>query len=149
MNFTYIGYVKTDIEEKMVTNWGNIYSQLEITKELEKGLIGLKDFSHLTILYHLDKAEFSMDKHLCRKPQNREELPSVGIFAQRAKNRPNPIGITTVEFIDVKDNIIFVKGLDAINGTPILDIKPYYPQYDKVENAKIPDWVNVIMKKYF
>ncbi len=50
MNFTYIGYVKTDIEEKMVTNWGNVYSQIEINKELEKGLTGLKDFSHLTIL---------------------------------------------------------------------------------------------------
>ena len=149
MDFTYIGYVKTDIEEKMVTNWGNVYSQIEINKELEKGLTGLKDFSHLTIIYHLDKAEFSEEKHLCRKPQNREELPSVGIFAQRAKNRPNPLGITTVELMDVKDNIIYVKGLDAINGTPILDIKPYYPQYDKVENAKIPEWVNVIMKEYF
>ena len=149
MNFNYIGYVKTAIEEKMVTNWGEVESQLEIKEELKEGLIGLKDFSHLTVLYHLDKAEFDKEIHLSRRPQNRKELPIVGIFAQRAKNRPNPIGITTVKLIDVKDNVIYVKGLDAINGTPILDIKPYYPQYDKVENAKIPEWVEAIMKDYF
>lgn len=149
MNFNYIGYIKTNIEEKMVTNWGEIESQLEINEELKEGLIGLKDFSHLTVLYHLDKAEFNKEMHLCRRPQNRKELPIVGIFAQRAKNRPNPIGITTVKLIDVKDNVIYVKGLDAINGTPILDIKPYYPQYDKIENAKLPEWVEVIMKDYF
>lgn len=76
-------------------------------------------------------------------------MPLVGLFAQRVKDRPNPIGITSVKLLDVKNNIITVQGLDAINGTPILDIKPYYPIYDKKEDATTPEWVNILMKNYF
>jgi tRNA-Thr(GGU) m(6)t(6)A37 methyltransferase TsaA len=76
-------------------------------------------------------------------------MPVLGIFAQRAKHRPNPIGITAVQLLSVKDNIITVKGLDAIDGTPVIDIKPYFPQYDRVEKAKIPEWVSRLMVNYF
>jgi len=76
-------------------------------------------------------------------------MPKVGIFSQRAKHRPNPIGITTVQIVALKDGCLIVKGLDAIDGTPVIDIKPYYPQYDYVNDAVIPDWVNAIMEKYF
>lgn len=58
------------------------------------------------------------------------------------KNRPNPIGITTVELLEREENKIRVKGLDILDGTPIIDIKPYWPQYDRVENFRIPNWVN-------
>ena len=71
-----------------------------------------------------------------------------GIFAQRAKHRHNPIGTTTVDIIAVQDGILTIKGLDAINGTPVFDIKPYFPIFDKV-NGTIPEWVNELMKKYF
>ena len=70
------------------------------------------------------------------------EVPEVGIFACRCPQRPNPIGISTVKILGIKSNIITVKGLDAIQGTQILDIKPYTPQYDAVADAKIPDWTN-------
>ena len=76
-------------------------------------------------------------------------MPKVGIFAQRAKNRPNPIGVTAVEIVSVGENCIEVKGLDAIDGTPVLDIKPYYPTYDQVASPVVPDWVNELMKDYF
>lgn len=69
-------------------------------------------------------------KHLQRRPQNRDDMPLVGIFSQRGKDRPNQIGIATVQIISVKEDELIVKGLDSINGTPILDIKPYYPIYD-------------------
>ena len=69
------------------------------------------------------------------------EVPQVGIFACRCPARPNPIGISTAGILAIKDNIVTVKGLDVINGTPILDIKPYTPQYDLVRDAKVPEWV--------
>ncbi len=76
-------------------------------------------------------------------------MPEVGIFAQRAKHRPNPIGITAVELIKVIGNVLTVKGLDAIDGTPILDLKPYYPEYDQIREPITPEWVNRLMKNYF
>lgn len=73
----------------------------------------------------------------------------VGIFSQRAKDRPNPIGVTVVKIIDVSKDYLLVESLEAINGTPVLDIKPYYPHYDKVADVVVPEWVNRLMENYF
>ena len=72
----------------------------------------------------------------------------VGIFSQRAKDRPSPIGVTSCEIVRIEGGILSVRGLDAINGTPVLDIKPYYPVYDQ-KAAQTPAWVDVLMKEYF
>jgi len=76
-------------------------------------------------------------------------MPEVGIFAQRAKDRPNPIGITAVPIVKVLPEAIEVRGLDAIHGTPVLDLKPYYPAYDLVRGASVPEWVDRLMAGYF
>lgn len=76
-------------------------------------------------------------------------MPAVGIFAQRAKDRPNPIGITAVRILAVTGNAVTVRGLDAIDGTPVLDLKPYYPAYDLVVDASVPEWVTRLMEGYF
>ncbi len=76
-------------------------------------------------------------------------MPKVGILSQRAKNRPNPIGITSVKIIGVGHDHLEIQGLDAINGTPVLDIKPYYPQFDRVDSPRVPEWVNRLMESYF
>ena len=76
-------------------------------------------------------------------PQGKvHEVPEVGIFACRCPQRPNPVGVSTVEIVGIKGNIISVKGLDVIRDTPIIDMKPYTPQYDAAPNAKVPDWVS-------
>ena len=147
--FNPIGIIKCDVTEKVDSNWGNISSQIIIDEHLTNGLMGLSDFSHIIVIYHLNQAKFIYEKHLSRKPQGRDDMPAAGIFSQRAKDRPNPIGITAVKLISVNENIIEVQGLDAINGTPVLDIKPYYPQFDLKENSIVPDWVNILMKDYF
>ena len=144
-----IGLIKNNIEIKKDKDWGSDDSKIIIDEQYEHGLTGLSGFSHLIVVYYLDKADFNMEKHLVRRPQGREDMPTVGIFSQRAKDRPNPIGITSVEIIDINKNIITVKGLDAINNTPILDIKPYYPMYDCKNNAVIPEWVTRLMEHYF
>ncbi len=76
-------------------------------------------------------------------------MPKVRIFSQRAKDRPNPIGVTAVKTINVGGDYFEVQGLDAVNNTPVLDIKPYYPHYDKIDSPKVPEWVNQLMEKYF
>lgn len=97
----------------------------------------------------MDRSSFDPESDLVRRPQGRSDMPEVGIFAQRAKHRPNPIGITAVELIKVVGNVLTVKGLDAIDGTPILDLKPYYPEYDRILEPTVPEWVNRLMKNYF
>ena len=143
-----IGYVKNDVQEKKDVSWGEDISYVLLEEEYRGGLKGLEDFSHAIILYYLDKAEFISEKHLQRHPQNRQDMPLVGIFAQRGKDRPNTIGMTSVEIVAVSDSTLTVRGLDAISGTPVLDIKPYYPVYDKKE-AKTPEWADRLMENYF
>lgn len=144
-----IGTVRNNVANQKDISWGNDVSEIIIDEQLEKGLVGLSDFSHIIVVYYLDKANFSLDKHLVRKPQGREDMPMVGILSQLAKDRPNPIGITSVELLSVSGNVITVKGLDAIDNTPILDIKPYYPMYDCKDNAIVPEWVSRLMAHYF
>ncbi|SHI21811.1 tRNA-Thr(GGU) m(6)t(6)A37 methyltransferase TsaA [Butyrivibrio fibrisolvens DSM 3071] len=143
-----IGYVKNEVTQRKDTSWGDDTSTVVLNDEFKTGLTGLEDFSHAIILFHLDKAKYEKEKHLQRRPQNRDDMPLVGIFSQRGKDRPNQIGMTSVEIISVTNSTLTVKGLDAIDGTPILDIKPYYPVYDK-KDAKVPKWVDRLMEHYF
>ncbi len=143
-----IGYVKNEVTQRKDTSWGEDTSTVVLNDEYKTGLTGLEDFTHAIIIFHLDKAKYEKEKHLQRRPQNRDDMPLVGIFSQRGKDRPNQIGMTSVEIISVTNSTLTVKGLDAIDGTPILDIKPYYPVYDK-KDAKVPEWVDRLMEHYF
>lgn len=143
-----IGYVHNDVETKKHSDWGKDVSVIRLKKEYRGGLMGMESFSHAIILFYLDKAKFIPEKHLQRHPQNREDMPVVGIFSQRTKDRPNTIGLTSVSILSVDETTLTVKGLDAIDGTPVLDIKPYYPVYDK-KDATVPEWVDRLMEHYF
>ena len=143
-----IGFVRNSVSERKDVSWGGDTSVIELDEEYRTGLKGLEDFSHAVILFHLDKAHYDREKHLQRRPQNREDMPLVGIFSQRGKDRPNRIGMTSVEIVSVSESELTVRGLDATDGTPVLDIKPYYPAYDK-KDAKVPEWVDRLMERYF
>jgi len=147
--FEPIGVIQSNMTEKVDHHWGKIISNIVMSEFLADGLNGLQDFSHIIVVYHLNQANFLKEKHLVRRPQGRDDMPNVGIFAQRAKDRPNSIGITAVKLLSIHDNIIKVQGLDAIDGTPVLDIKPYYPKFDLKIDATVPQWVDVLMKEYF
>ena len=151
MNITLheIGFVENGIREQTDLNWGPVESRIRLHEPYSGGLSGLEGFTHAIIVTLLHEAHFVSEKHLKRRPRNLADMPLVGIFSQRAKDRPNPVGITAVEIIAVEGDTLFVKGLDAINGTPVLDIKPYYPQYDRKENAEVPEWVTRLMENYF
>jgi len=76
-------------------------------------------------------------------------MPRLGIFAQRARHRPNPIGVTTVTIERVQDGVLTVRGLDAIDGTPVLDVKPHVPVYDAPTRPRVPEWIDRLMAGYF
>ena len=134
-----IGFARNQ-EKDHFGGWDTTVTNLVIDKEYEDALKGLEDYSHLIVLYWMHDIKTCDIRHV---PQGKVgEVPEVGIFACRCPQRPNPIGVSTVEILGIKDNIVTVKGLDVIKDTPILDIKPYTPQYDSVSDAKVPDWVN-------
>lgn len=143
-----IGWVQNSIQNRKDVSWGEDVSTIMLDEAYYTGLKGLEDFSHVIVIYYMDKANYVKEKHLQRRPQNREDMPMVGIFSQRGKDRPNTIGMTSVEIVSVDERTITVRGLDAIDGTPVLDIKPYYPVYDK-KDASVPEWVNRLMEHYF
>lgn len=132
--------VAENTEKKHFGGWRDVITNIVIDEKYKDALMGLEDYSHLIIIYFMHDVKTCDLRHV---PQGKVgEVPEVGIFACRCAQRPNPIGITTVELLGIENNIVKVKGLDVIDGTPILDIKPYTPQYDSVSNAKVPDWVN-------
>jgi tRNA (adenine37-N6)-methyltransferase len=144
-----VGFLSSLVTEQTDENWGGVISRILLQPEYIGALSGLEDFSHAIIVTYLHQAKYENEKHLQRRPRGLESMPKVGIFSQRAKDRPNPIGVTTVKIITVGNDYIEVQGFDAINGTPILDIKPYYPHYDKIDLPKTPEWVDRLMEKYF
>ena len=148
ITLTPIGYVSNAVSEKKDDFWGSTVSTITLKEEFRGGLTGLQDFSHAVILCYLDRAQYIPEKHLIRRPRNRADMPLLGIFSQRTKDHPNRIGLTTVEILSVSDTAIMVKGLDAIDGTPVLDIKPYFPAFDQ-RHARVPEWVDILMKNYF
>ncbi len=134
-----IGFVKRvtsdeDLKDK------NVISKIIFKKELVKALDGIEDFSHIFVIYWLHKISNAEKTFLTVHPQGKAELPLLGIFATRAPNRPNSIGLTVVELVKHVGNILWVKGLDAFDNTPVLDIKPY-DYYDVITNARVPKWL--------
>ncbi len=148
MEFVIIGEVKSPITEAVDMNWGEVVSEIILKPEYSPGLLGLGDFSHAMILTFLHEAKYDPDVHLRRHPQERQDMPLLGIFAQRARHRPNRIGVTACEIVEVTENSVKVRALDAIDGTPVIDVKPYVPVYD-TKDATIPEWMEKMMKGYF
>ena len=114
-------------------------SEIVIQPEFEAGLDGIADYSHLYVLFWLHEITQEKRQTLKVHPRGREDLPLVGVFAVRTNLRPNPIGLTVVELVRIEGNVLTVRGLDAFNKTPILDIKPYDP-WDIVKESKVPLW---------
>ena len=149
MNVQPIGSIRSPVIGESDENWGAIISEIHLDAALAPGSQGLSQFSHVIVVFFMHQATFDPAHDLVRRPQGRADMPELGIFSQRAKHRPNPIGVTTVELIGVDGNVLRVRGLDAIDGTPVLDIKPYYPAFDRVEKPRLPEWVRRLMDGYF
>jgi len=148
-NLRPIGWVRSPVSSPRDHDWGSVESDIVLDSEYAGGLEGIGDFSHVLVLTLLHGARYEAERHLRRRPQGRDDMPRVGIFSQRAKDRPNPIGVTCVPLLAVASDSIRVRGLDAIDGTPVLDIKPHFPQYDSPKDVMVPEWVDRLMRDYF
>ena len=133
-----IGTVKNRVRKPRFGGFTEEMSEIIVNKKFQEALKEIDDYTHLIIVYWMDKVK---DYVISHRPQGNPKVPIVGIFSCRCPARPNPVGITTVRLVEHKGNRIKIKGLDILDGTPIIDIKPYWPQYDKPGKAKIPDWV--------
>ena len=143
-----VATVENSVKTPTDDSWGSVISKIELMPGFSGALKGLEEFSHALIVFHMHEATYQPTEHLQRHPRERSDLPLMGIFAQRGKHRPNAIGITAVEIVSVVDDVLEVRGLDAIDGTPVLDIKPYVPWFDR-RDAKTPSWMADLMADYF
>jgi tRNA-Thr(GGU) m(6)t(6)A37 methyltransferase TsaA len=141
MTFVPIAMVKNDVKEIGRHDWDKIVSQLIFRPDLEDALEGLKEFSHLIVLFWFHLSPSGENAPHKTHPQKRIDLPLVGVFATRSPIRPNPLGMAVVELKGQVKNVLTVTGLDAINGTPIVDIKPYLTG-DSIDRIRVPDWIH-------
>ena len=144
MALTPIGIVKNAVKEPPGTeyDWQDTVSEVVVDNSLSEALDGLENFSHIIVLYWMHQADHTEPLPNKIHPRGNPRLPLVGRFATRSPHRPNPLGKATVTLLKRQGNILKVKGLDAIDGTPIIDIKPYIPGSDSPADAKTPSWVN-------
>ena len=146
MAFEPIAMVKNDVKEMGRRDWDNVISQLIFRPDLEDAMEGLKEFSHLIVLFWFHLSPAGENAPHKTHPQMRQDLPLVGVFATRSPVRPNALGMAVVKLQGQVKNVLIVTGLDALNGTPVLDIKPYLPR-DSVAKFKVPDWVNKLHQR--
>ena len=146
MEIKSIGYARNKIKKQRFGGFFEEVTEIVLDKKYSEALNGLEAYSHVIVLYWLNEADGIIK--LKHRPQGNLNVPEVGIFATRCQWRPNCIGISTVPLISIDRNIIKVKGLDIINNTPIIDIKPYLPEYDKPESEiKLPEWTRNLTYK--
>jgi endonuclease-3 related protein len=141
MTLKAIGTVRNEITQPRQRDWAEVISEIVVNSRLTQALDGLDGFSHIIVLFWMHRLAPGTVP-LKVYPRGRADLPLVGLFATRSPQRPNPVGETTVRLLERRGNILRVRGLDAVDGTPVVDIKPYIPgRCDSVARAKVPSWV--------
>lgn len=131
-------------------HWGEIVSTIHLLEPIqEDAFTGIESFSHVEIIFYFDQVQPDRIETGSRHPRNNPKLPLVGIFAQRGKNRPNQIGATICTLIGHSGKTITVKGLDAVDGTPVLDIKPVMKEFLPREEISQPNWSSELMQNYW
>jgi tRNA-Thr(GGU) m(6)t(6)A37 methyltransferase TsaA len=145
-----IGVVKNTRRLVEDDHWGDVVSVIELDSSFtEDSLLQIEEFSHAEIIYYFHLVQDAKIETGARHPRNNPDLPKVGIFAQRGKNRPNRLGASIVKIIKREGTHLFVQGLDAIDGTPVLDIKPVMREFLPREEVSQPDWASELMKNYW
>lgn len=144
-----VAIVKNSRKTPIDDFWEEIVTEIELLEHIPtEAFNNISDFSHLEIIYYFDKVD-NNDIVFSGRPRGNQNYPLVGIFGQRKKDRPNTIGLTTVELLEHNERVIKVKYLDAIDGTPILDIKPVFKEFQPHNEIKQPEWVSDLMKNYW
>src|SRR5262249_1585706 len=146
-----VGIVHSAVMTPTDDIWGGLVSRIELDPQRfsPQSLSGLQEFSHVQVLFHLHMVPDDAIVTGARHPRGRAAWPQCGIFAQRGRHRPNKIGLSTCPLLNVEGTVITVANLDAIDGTPVLDIKPYLIEFGPQSPVRQPEWVNELMAGYF
>lgn len=145
-----IAHVRGGRVENEDDAWGAVEAEIVLADAMPpEALRGLDAFSHALVVFHFDRIDPAKVSTGARRPRGNPAWPEVGILAQRGSPRPNRIGVTTVEVLGVEGRVLKVRGLDAIAGTPILDIKPVMTGFEPRGVIREPDWAGEIMADYW
>ena len=146
-----IGVIRSPRLEPIDDDWGPVVSRIELDTErfTADSLRGIDQFSHIEVVYLFDRVDQDSFEHAARRPRNNPDWPAVGVFAQRNKRRPNRIGVSTCELLEVAGTALTVRALDAIDGTPVLDIKPYMIEFAPRGETRQPSWSHDLMRGYW
>jgi tRNA (adenine37-N6)-methyltransferase len=146
-----IGHVRGGRGEPVDDAWDAVEAAIELDPSRlgPDAAAGLDAFSHVEVIFHFDRARPAEINTGARRPRGREDWPMVGILAQRGKDRPNRIGVTVCRILSVDGLSIRVRGLDAIDGTPVLDIKPVMKGFLPRGDIREPDWAAELMRGYW
>jgi tRNA-Thr(GGU) m(6)t(6)A37 methyltransferase TsaA len=145
-----VGYVRSPRRDLRDDDWGTVTSHIELVETFgPEALSGLAEFSHAEIIFHFDRVVESAVERAARHPRGNPAWPRVGIFAQRAKDRPNRLGTTIVEITGCAERVLTVAGLDAVDGTPVLDIKPVMVEFLPRTTVRQPPWSHELMREYW
>ena len=140
-----IGYVRRASKQEDVKD-KSLVSKIVVNREFTRALDGIDDFSHIFVVFWMHQVPESETKILKVHPRGRMDLPLLGVFATRTAFRPNPMGLTLVELLKRKGNVLTVRGLDAHDDTPVLDLKPFNHR-DMAVDAKVPEWHKKLEEK--
>jgi tRNA-Thr(GGU) m(6)t(6)A37 methyltransferase TsaA len=145
-----IGVVVGGRQEAIDDDWGAVTSivRLEATRFDIDAVAGLEEFSHLCVVFHFHLVDESAEVTGARHPRGNSQWPKVGVFAQRAKMRPNRLGVSYGALERVEGLDLHVRGLDAIDGSPILDVKPYMCEFEPTRTHQ-PSWASELMQGYY
>lgn len=148
---TPIGWVRSERQKLSEKGWDLVSSHIELdTSRFDaSSLAGIQTFSHVEIIFFFHKVPENRIELHARRPQNNPDWPEMGIFAQRGKNRPNRIGATICNLLWVDGTDLHISGLDAIDGTPVLDIKPVMKGFLPKGPVDEPEWASELMKTYW
>jgi len=147
-----IGRVVSPVREGRDENWGTVIAEIHLdnTRFEPACLSGLQEFSHLEVVFVFDQLPESEIEHTARHPRENPRWPKVGIFAQRGRKRPNRLGATICELVSVEGLIVRVRGLDAFDGSPVVDLKPVMKEFlPESGSIRQPQWSHELMSTYF
>ncbi|HUV18454.1 MAG TPA: SAM-dependent methyltransferase [Ilumatobacteraceae bacterium] len=146
-----IGHVSSERSSRIDDDWGSVESAIRLDEGrfTPDSVAGLEEFSHVEVIFLFDQFDEAKVAVGARHPRGNEAWPKVGIFAQRASSRPNRLGLTTCELLGVEGLDVRVRRLDAIDGTPVLDIKPHMREFEPRGNVRQPSWSSELMAGYW
>jgi tRNA-Thr(GGU) m(6)t(6)A37 methyltransferase TsaA len=146
-----VGVVRSPIQAQADDIWGDVVAVIELDGDRvgPDACKGLEEFSHIEVLFHLHQVPSDRIETNARHPRGRTDWPAVGIFAQRGRVRPNRIGLSVCRLVKVDGLRLTVRDLDAIDGTPVIDVKPYMTEFGPKGEVRQPRWSRELMANYY